>query len=121
MFENQIKEIENQGEKQIKTIEEHGNQLAKSNVFAENNSIPIDKQEESIPLSLKETFYKLVAKRMGKNGKLNKKIYFKNLIYHFKGSTKNIFFSNFIDDLTLFNDIVRKERTKFDDAEKNHM
>ena len=90
-------------------------------MFAENNSIPIDKQEESIPLSLKETFYKLVAKRMGKSGKLNKKIYFKNLIYHFKGSTKNIFFSNFIDDLTLFNDIVRKERTKFDDAEKNHM
>ena len=42
-------------------------------MFAENNSIPIDKQEESIPLSLKETFYKLVAKRMGKSGKLNKK------------------------------------------------
>ena len=62
-----------------------------------------------------------MQKEWEKNGKLNKKKYFKNSIYHFKGSTKNIFFSNFIDDLTLFNDIVRKERTKFDDAEKNHM
>ena len=42
-------------------------------MFAENNSIPIDKQEESIPLSLKETFYKLVAKKMGKKWKIKQK------------------------------------------------
>ena len=44
-FEKQIKKTENLGEKQIKAIEEHGKELAKSNVFVEKDSLPPSKQD----------------------------------------------------------------------------
>ena len=56
-FKKQTKTIEDQEEKRIKAIEEHGKQLVKSNLFAEieEQSIPLDNQ--------KEIFYRLVAER----------------------------------------------------------
>ena len=42
--------IKDEGEKQIKPLEEHGKQLVKSNAFAEKESILFDKEKESIQL-----------------------------------------------------------------------
>ena len=50
-FEKQTKTIQDQGEKQIKALEEHRKQLVKFNVFSEEESIPFDKQERrKLPL-----------------------------------------------------------------------
>ena len=90
-FEKQIKTIENQVEKQIKRIEEHRKQLVKSNAFLEKKSIPFDKKEASILLDKqKEIFYKLVAERTKEIEKLQNSTNFENLIYYFKGSTRDI-------------------------------
>ena len=45
-FEKQIKTAENQGEKQIKAIEEHGKQLAESNAFIKNMNMYIQKKKK---------------------------------------------------------------------------
>ena len=98
-FKNQIKAIEDEGEKQIKALEKHGKQLVKSNVLTEKEeqSIPLDKQ--------KELSYELVAERTGEIRKLHSIVNFGNLVYHFKGLTKDIDFNNFFDTQTLFHDI----------------
>ena len=57
-----------------------------------------EKEEKSIPLhKQKETFYRLVAEGTGKIEKLHISVYFINLIYHFKGPTKDIHFNDLID------------------------
>ena len=40
--------MESQGEKQVKTIKEHGKQLSKSITFAENDSLPPSRKYEYI-------------------------------------------------------------------------
>ena len=75
-------------------------------------SIPPDKQ--------KEIFYNIVAERTGKIEKCHNSVKFQNLIYPFKGLTKNIDFNNFMDDETFFDDINSK-KIGFEDAEKNQM
>ena len=42
------------------------------------------------------------------------------MVYHYKSSTKNIDFNDFIDIKTLFDDIKSKTQ-RFEDAEKNRM
>ena len=77
------KQKREQGRKQVEVIEEHGKQLVKSNALPEREkSIPYDKQ--------KKIFHSLVAEKTGQIEKLHKRVDFKNLIYHFKGSTKDI-------------------------------
>ena len=44
-FKKQIKIIEKQGEKQIKSFEEHRKQLVKSNLFAKENNLPASNQK----------------------------------------------------------------------------
>ena len=53
-FEKQIKINENQGEKKIKAIKEHGKQLVKSNAFVKNVYHLASKNKESISLLRKE-------------------------------------------------------------------
>ena len=68
----------------------------------EKKSIPIDKQ--------KEIFYNLVAERIaGGTEKLHNSFNFQNLIYHFKGPTKDKNFNDFIHAETLFDDIKSKK------------
>ena len=67
-LEKEIKTIEDQGEKQIKAIEEHEMQLLKSNALTEKYSLLLHKQ--------KEMLYKLVAESMEIMGKLHNSIYF---------------------------------------------
>ena len=56
--------------------------------------IPLDKQ--------KQIFHKLVAERTGEIEKLHTSVNCENLIYHLKGTTKDIDFNDFIDAETLF-------------------
>ena len=91
-FKKQKKVNENQGEKQIKSIEQHGKQLALSNALdIENNNPSYLKQ--------KEIFNKLVDKRSHKVLKLSRKISYDDLTYYCKGK-----------------DIGEKCRNKFDNV-----
>ena len=76
-FEKQIKTIENQGENQIKALEEHGNQLIKYN----------DEKKSSEHSKQKEIFEELANKIMEEIKDLNKEIDFNNLIYDYKHDT----------------------------------
>ena len=74
-FENQIKRIRDQGEKQIKALEVHGKQLIKSS-----------SAKESL-LKEKEIFEELANKQMVEIQKVRKQINFNNLTNYFKGSS----------------------------------
>ena len=50
--------------------------------------------------------------------KLHNNFDFQNLMYHFKGPTKDIDFNDLIDAETLFDDIKPK-KIRFEDVEKN--
>ena len=63
-------------------------------------------------------FYNLFAESIGKIEKLHNSANFQNLIYHFKGPTKDIDFNNLIDAATLFDNIMSKE-IRIEDVEKN--
>ena len=76
----------------------------------EQKSIPLDKQ--------KEIFYYLVAERTGEIQKLHSSVNSQNLIYHFKGPTKDIDFNDFIDVETFF-DNAKSRKIKFEDVEIN--
>ena len=106
-LEKQTKTTEDQGKKQIKAIEEHGKQLVKSNAFSEKKSIPLENQ--------REIFYNVIAERTGEFEKSHNSVTFQNLVYHFKGPTRNIDFNDFIYPETLSNDIKSK-KIRFEDA-----
>ena len=76
-FKEQIKTIGDQGEKQIKALEEHGKQLVKQN----------NEKESSIHLKQKQIFKELANNRMEKLQGLSKQIDFNNLTYRYKGNT----------------------------------
>ena len=67
--------IEDQREKQIKALEEHGKQLVKYN----------NEKESSTHSKQKEIFEGLANKRMEEIQDLSKQIDFHNLTYHNKG------------------------------------
>ena len=58
--------------------------------------------------------------KTGEIEKLHNSVNFQNLIYHFKGPTKDIDFNDFIDAETLFDDI-RSTKIRFEDVGKNQM
>ena len=76
-FKEQIKTTTDQGEKQIKALEEHGKQLVKYN----------NEKESSIHLKQKQIFKELANNRMEKLQDLSKQIDFNNLTYRYKGNT----------------------------------
>ena len=64
-----------------------------------------------------KTFYNLIAERMNKIEKLHNSIDFNNLTHYYRGLTFDINFDNFIDAITLFNEI-KSSRIKLNDAKK---
>ena len=52
-------------------------------------------------------------------GKLHNSIYFKKLLYHYKGPTANVDFNGFTDATTL--DEIKSNRIKLVDEEKSQM
>ena len=101
----QTKTIEDQGNKHIKAIEEHGKKL-----IDQKYSLPLTKQEK--------IFENLINERLEKIENLNNDADFKKLIYHYKHASKDIDFSRFIDAKTLFNNIKLK-RIKLADVVEN--
>ena len=97
VFEIQIKTIKDQGKNEMKGHGEHGKQLFKSIKFNEEDSLLSSKQEE--------IFQKLVSERIRKIEKLHSSIDLKNLIYFYKGLTKDVHFHDFIHGETLFDEI----------------
>ena len=78
------KQIESQGKKQIKAIEEHGKQPVESNTFIKK--FDYDTARYSPTLSKqKEVFNKLIDERYDKILELSKKNIHDDLTYHFKG------------------------------------
>ena len=77
-FKKQRKVNENQGEKQIKSIEQHGKRLASFNALDIENNNPSY-------LEQKEIFNKLVDKRSDKILKLSRKVSYYDLTYYYKG------------------------------------
>ena len=70
--------MEDQGEKQIKALKEHGKQLVKYN----------NEEESSTYSKGKEIFEEIAHRRMEEIQDLGKEIDFNNLIYHYK--SKNV-------------------------------
>ena len=80
VFEKQIKEIEDQDEKQIKGIQSQGKvETIKKNTNDNEDAPLISKQ--------KEIFDELVDKRLDKITELEKKVDSDNLIYRYNGKT----------------------------------
>ena len=82
-------------------------------------------KEEVYHLIKKKKVYNLISKEKKKKKnwelqKLQKRVNFGNLIYCFKGSTKDIDFSYFIDAETPFNDIKLK-RKRSEEVGKNQI
>ena len=75
-----------------KALEEHGQQLVKSNAFDEKCSLPSDKQ--------KEIFSKIVGERLETIQNLHNTIDFFNLAFYYKGPIANVNIDNFIDVAT---------------------
>ena len=85
-LEKQTKTIENQGEKQIKELEEHGKQLIESNELIKND-FNIDR--DGVPLKeQKEIFNKLLAEEASEFFGIKDIIHPNKLIYQFKTEGK---------------------------------
>ena len=98
--EKQIKIIQNQGE--IKTINKYG--------YSDTNSPLISNQ--------KEIFNKLVEERLEEIAKLDKKVNLDNLIYRYKGSTANEKFNKFDNAFSLL-DKIREGGTSLADTKND--
>ena len=73
-----------------------------------------------MPLSEQKIIYKLIVERMNTIENLRDSIDFNNLSYHDKGPTANVIFNNFIDRVTLF-DEIKSSRIKLDDKKKKRI
>ena len=83
--------MEDQGENQIKALEEHGKQLVKYK----------NEKESSTHSKLKENFGELANKRIKELQDLSKQIDFNNLTYCYKGNTAGKTFIGFKSSLFL--------------------
>ena len=81
----------------------------------------LKKKKKVYPLiRKKEKIYNLVAERTGKIEKIHNNVNFQNLVYQFKGPSKNVDFVDITDAASLFND-KRSKKIRFEDADKNQM
>ena len=94
-MEKQTKVFEDQREKQIKALEEHGKELLKSRY--ENDSLTILKRQG--------ISYELVNERKNEIHRLSKQINFNNLICYYQGKSAPKYFIYFKGPLILYNNI----------------
>ena len=78
------KQIESQGKKQIKAIEEHGKQPVESNTFIKKFDYNTARYSPTLSKQ-KEVFNKFIDERYDKILELSKKNIHDDLTYHFKG------------------------------------
>ena len=89
------KSIEDQGKKQIKTLEEHDKQLIKSS--GEKDSLVLLKQKQIFDELVNETGFEI--------NKLSEEIDFNNLTYHYTGKSAPKYFIHFKGPLIIHNNI----------------
>ena len=106
-FENQIKTIEDQGEKQIKAIQDK--QLVNNNV---------DYKDKLLLSKEREIFKDVYNKRLDKIEELNNKIDYNDLKYSVVNSGKIFDFSTLKDPLTLLEEI-KKGRVSLEEVKNN--
>ena len=106
-FENQIKIIEDQGEKQIKAIQDK--QLVNNNV---------DHKDKLLLSKEREIFKDVYHKRLDKIEELNNKIDYNDLKYFVVNSGKIFDFSTLKDPLTLLEEI-KKGRVSLEEVKNN--
>ena len=114
-FEKQIKTNEDQGEKQIKVIQNQGQvKTIKKYTYDDEDSPLISKQ--------KETFNKLVDEKLNEITKLDKKVNHDDLIFRYKGKSPDENFDTYDNALNLINKIkndkiklakAKNDQTKF--------
>ena len=80
--------------------------------FLKKKSIPLENQ--------KEIFCNVIVERTGQFEKSHNSVTFQNLVYHFKGPTRNTDFNDFIYPEILSND-VKSKKIRFEDALKSQM
>ena len=110
-FEEQIKTIEDQGEKQIKAIQDHGQVKAIKKY---------DYDDEYTPFILKqkEIFNELVDERLEKITDLHKKVNNDDLIYRYKGNIADVKFYKFDNALDII-DKIRDGKIDLADVKNN--
>ena len=110
-LEKQIKTIDDQGEKQIKAIHNQGRFKTIKKYASDDEDSPwISKQ--------KEIFNELADKRLNEINELDKKVNLDDLIYRYKGNTRNNKFNKYDNALDLINKI-RNGKIKLADAKNN--
>ena len=110
-LEKQTKTIEDQGEKQIKAIQDQRNvKTIKKYAFNDEDSPWISKQ--------KEIFNELADKRLNEITELDKKVNLDDLIYKYKGNTRNEEFNKYDNALDLI-DKIRKGEIKLAEVRNN--
>ena len=88
-----LKNIKEKNEEQLKAIKDQGGkQIEAIKHLVEKDSLSSNKQKN----------YKFLMERMNTIENLHNIIYFKILIYHYKGTTADVRFNNFIDVAPLF-------------------
>ena len=94
-FEKQIKTIDDQGEKQMKALEEHRKQLVISSC----------EKESLTSLKQKEIFEEIANERIGEILNFSKQIDLNDLIYYFKGGKSPNYFISFKGPLAFYKNI----------------
>ena len=98
-FENQIKTIEDQREKQIKAFEEHRKQLPETNALVKGKDYDT---ENKLVFKEKEIYGKIVAEKENEINTLNSKTEDDKLKYHLKSDNRTpISFNTFNCPLSL--------------------
>ena len=97
-----MKIIENQGEKQIKVIQDQGQVKTIKKYAYDNKDTPLISK-------LKEIFNELVYERLEKIANLDGKVNSDNLIYRYKGNTADEDFNKFDNALDIINKIKNGE------------
>ena len=98
VFGKQIKTIEDQGEKQIKAVQ---NQVQVKTI----KKYTYDKKDTPLISKQKEIFNELVDKRLDKITELDEKVNSDNLIYRYKDRTADAKFNEFDNALDLLDKI----------------
>ena len=110
-FEQQVKTIKDQGEKQIKGINGQGHVKTVKKYTPDDEDSPwVSKQ--------KEIFNELADKRLNVINELGKKVNLDDLIYRYKGNTRNEEFNKYDNALDLI-DKIRNSEIKLAEVKNN--
>ena len=110
-FEKQIKTTEDQGKKQIKSIQNQGQMKTIKKYTYDYKDSPLTSKQ-------KEIFNKLVDERLDEITKLDEKVIHDDLIYRYKGKTPDENFNTYDNALNPINKIKNGE-IKLDEAKND--